>query len=225
MVTAPVVSVSAKRRWLPTRNTAAVAAESAREARIPVVYLREASQGNSFALNRGLAHTTTDIIALTDDDVLPAPGWLNRIVAAFRDRDVTFVCGKVLPLWSTPPPPELLTPRGRDIWGPLAIVDYGDTPIEYVAPRFDQLLPIGANVAFYSLRDFSQNFAWGPDARPMLNLCGLLFLIGVGLVAGATRFESLNRWVASSRISGAGGYICFPMGVSPLPSFEWQPAQ
>ena len=129
-------------------NTAAVVAESAREGRIPVVYVRETSQGKSFALNRGLAHTTGDIVALTDDDVLPAAEWLNRIVARFRERDVTFVCGKVLPLWGTPPPPELLTTRGRDIWGPLAIVDFGDAPIEYTAPRFDQVLPIGANVAF-----------------------------------------------------------------------------
>ena len=33
------------------------------------------------------------------------------------------------------------------------------------------LLVIGANVAFYSLRDFSRNFVWDHNARPMLNLC------------------------------------------------------
>jgi hypothetical protein len=67
------------------------------------------------------------------------------------------------------------------------------------------LVVIGANVAFYSLRDFSQNFAWGLDARPMLNLCGLVFLLGLALVAGATLFESLNRWLA---LLCTGLYLC-----------------
>jgi hypothetical protein len=67
------------------------------------------------------------------------------------------------------------------------------------------LVVIGANVAFYSLRDFSRNFAWGRDARPMLNLCGILFALGLALVAAATRFEPLNRWLA---FLCAGLYLC-----------------
>lgn len=131
-----------------TDNTAAVVAEAAREARIPVSYLHEKCQGKSFALNRGLAETRGDVVALTDDDVLPANDWLNRIVAGFRERDVTFLFGKVLPLWGRKPPPELLTPPAQDIWGPLAIVDYGDVTAAYVAESTGQRLPIGANLAF-----------------------------------------------------------------------------
>lgn len=117
-------------------------------AKFPVVYLHEGRQGKSFALNRALAHCQSDIIVLTDDDVLPAANWLERIVAVFRERDVTFVFGKVLPRWGCVPPPELLTLRAQDIWGPLAIVDYGDQPVEYVASSTGQRLPIGANLAF-----------------------------------------------------------------------------
>jgi glycosyltransferase involved in cell wall biosynthesis len=131
-----------------TDNTRLVVDEAARLSAVPVVYLRETQQGKSFALNRGLAHANGDIIALTDDDVLPAREWLSRIVAAFRERDVTFVFGKVLPRWGCVPPPELLTTRAQDIWGPLAIIDYGDEPVEYVADSFAQRLPIGANLAF-----------------------------------------------------------------------------
>jgi glucosyl-dolichyl phosphate glucuronosyltransferase len=80
--------------------------------------------------------------------VWPDPDWLVRIVADFRARDVTFVFGKVLPRWGGHPPPEILTPRADCIWGPLAIVDYGDHAVEYVADRADQRLPIGANLAF-----------------------------------------------------------------------------
>jgi len=130
-----------------TDDTAAVVASAARDARFPMVYLREHRQGKSFALNLGLSHARGDVLALTDDDVLPDAEWVNRIVAAFRARDVTFVFGRVLPRWGRVPPPELLTPRAQDIWGPLAIVDYGEEPIAYVSERIDQRLPIGANLA------------------------------------------------------------------------------
>ena len=110
--------------------------------------MRETSQGKSFALNRGLEAARGDIIALTDDDVWPDVNWLTRIVADFRERDVTFVFGKVLPRWGQLPPPQLLTPPAQDIWGPLAIVDYGDAPVDYVAGSTGQRLPIGANLAF-----------------------------------------------------------------------------
>ena len=113
-----------------------------------IIGLRESAQGKSLALNRGLERASGDIIALTDDDVWPDVQWLHRIVSRFRERDVTFVFGKVLPRWGTTPPPDLLTTSAQDIWGPLALVDYGDEATEYVADKTGQRLPIGANLAF-----------------------------------------------------------------------------
>ena len=129
-------------------NTSLVVAEAARSFRVPVIALRESRQGKSFALNRGLQAASGDVVALTDDDVWPDCQWLNRIVSAFRQRDITFVFGKVLPRWGGLPPPELLIPKAQEIWGPLAIVDYGDEPIEYLEETTTgQRLPIGANLA------------------------------------------------------------------------------
>lgn len=131
-----------------TDNTQLVVAEAAeRSGTVDVRYLSEMQQGKSFALNTGLAHARGDIVALTDDDVLASPDWLERIVDDFRTHDVTFVFGKVLPRWTTAPAPELLTQRAQDIWGPLAIVDYGDAAAEYVPDNTGQRLPIGANLA------------------------------------------------------------------------------
>jgi glucosyl-dolichyl phosphate glucuronosyltransferase len=114
----------------------------------PIRYLIERQQGKGFALNSGLAIAHGDVIALTDDDVLPAKDWLVRLCANFRSSDVVFVFGKVLPRWEVPPPPELLTLRARDIWGPLALVDYGDRPVRYDSESFGrQRLPVGANLA------------------------------------------------------------------------------
>jgi glycosyltransferase involved in cell wall biosynthesis len=129
-------------------STPIVIAEATCHPGIPVIAVHESSQGKSFALNRGLETARGDIVALTDDDVWPHPEWLNRIVSDFRERDVTFVFGKVLPRWGCLPPPEMLTPPAQDIWGPLAIVDYGDRPIDYISESVGQRLPIGANLAF-----------------------------------------------------------------------------
>lgn len=131
-----------------TDVTARVVAEAARMGTRPVIYLHEPRQGKSFALNTALDHATGDVVALTDDDVVPGVDWATRIVERFRQERVSFVFGKALPRWAIVPPPELLTVRGRDIWGPLGLVDYGDVPAIYVPERTDQSLPIGANVAF-----------------------------------------------------------------------------
>jgi glycosyltransferase involved in cell wall biosynthesis len=131
-----------------TDATPQIIAAAAAASPFRVVGLHEQAQGKSFALNRGLEMARGDIIALTDDDVWPEQDWLQRIVATFRERNVIFVFGKVLPRWGVTPPADLLTTSAQDIWGPLALVDYGDEPVEYSADRTGQRLPIGANLAF-----------------------------------------------------------------------------
>jgi glycosyltransferase involved in cell wall biosynthesis len=116
---------------------------------VPVRYALEPRQGKSFALNHGLRVSSGDVLALTDDDVLVDAAWIERLVEAFEAHDIAFAGGKVLPRWGTLPPPELLTRRGRDVWGPLALVDYGDDPLAYDEETFAwRQLPIGANLAF-----------------------------------------------------------------------------
>ena len=129
-------------------STPDVIAEAAKSSPFRIVGLKETAQGKSFALNRGLEAARGDVIALTDDDVWPDPQWLRRIVDKFRESDVTFVFGKVLPRWGAVPPADLLTSAAQTIWGPLALVDYGDEPAEYTPERTGQRLPIGANLAF-----------------------------------------------------------------------------
>jgi glucosyl-dolichyl phosphate glucuronosyltransferase len=128
-----------------------------------VVYEFEPRQGKSIALNRGLARARGDVIALTDDDVLPESDWLERIVAAFRAQELSFVFGKVLPRWGARPPSALMTKRGEEIWGPLALVDYGDAPVPYSADTFEtERFPIGANLAI-SRRALEVVGGWRPD--------------------------------------------------------------
>jgi glycosyltransferase involved in cell wall biosynthesis len=114
----------------------------------PVRYVFERAQGKSFALNTGLRSAAGEVLALTDDDVIPSCDWLVKIAEAFRTGELVFAFGKVLPRWAVAPPPELVTPRARDIWGPLALVDYGDQRVRYDDASFRKnRLPIGANLA------------------------------------------------------------------------------
>ena len=131
-----------------TDETGRVVEQAAARASMPVRYAFEERQGKSFALNRGLHMAIGDVIAHTDDDVWPEPEWLDRIVDAFREHDITFAFGKVLPRWGQQPPPELLTPRAHEIWGPLAILDYGDEVLPYRPDDTTLRLPVGANLAF-----------------------------------------------------------------------------
>jgi glucosyl-dolichyl phosphate glucuronosyltransferase len=131
-----------------TDETRAVVEHAAATSSMAVRYAFEPRQGKSFALNRGLQMAQGEVIAHTDDDVWPETRWLDRIVDAFRAHEITFAFGKVLPRWSQQPPAELLMPRAHEIWGPLAILDYGDDTVDYAPDEVGQRLPVGANLAF-----------------------------------------------------------------------------
>jgi len=128
-------------------DTRDVIREAARQSRLPIRYAFEPRQGKGFALNTGLPLAGGEILALTDDDVCPEPDWLERIVDAFRRHDPVFIGGKVLPVWAAPPSKGLLTRRAQVIWGPLALIDYGEEPIDYTEGDPVGRRPIGANMA------------------------------------------------------------------------------
>jgi hypothetical protein len=67
------------------------------------------------------------------------------------------------------------------------------------------LVVIGANVAFYSLFDFGQNFAWEADARTVLALCHTMFPAGLVLVVFAALPDRSNARIA---LLAAGTYLC-----------------
>ncbi|MER3428824.1 MAG: hypothetical protein C4334_12155 [Pyrinomonas sp.] len=90
-----------------------------------VRYLFEERQGKSYALNRGLEAVRGEIYTIADDDFILPNDWLRKIFEAFRAHpEVSFVSGKVLPLWEATPP-AWLTPRH---WSAIAMADYGDEP-------------------------------------------------------------------------------------------------
>ena len=111
---------------------------------VPLVYLFEPKQGKSNALNTGLAVTDATIIVFTDDDVRVTPDWLDASCRALlEDSAIDYTGGPVLPIWERPSPRWLDMTRS-DLWGTLAILDYGPTSFVFEDRR---RVPLGANMA------------------------------------------------------------------------------
>ncbi len=78
--------------------------------------LAEPRPGKSHALNTGVAAASGELVVFTDDDVLPAAGWLAAFHRAARHHpDVVAFAGQVRPEWQAPPPRwlEALADMGR----------------------------------------------------------------------------------------------------------------
>ncbi len=62
-------------------------------------YVRELVPGLDHARNRGIAESTGEIVAFTDDDVVVDPGWVGALAHTFAaDRNIALVTGLAEPL-------------------------------------------------------------------------------------------------------------------------------
>jgi GT2 family glycosyltransferase len=109
-------------------------------------YIREACPGASRARNRGARESKSDILAFVDGDAVPESGWLEPLLAEFKDPAVALAAGRVLP----PEADRNLIPTYA--W--FGIVDHGQErrifdrsiPYWYELTNFDCVL-LGANMA------------------------------------------------------------------------------
>jgi glycosyltransferase involved in cell wall biosynthesis len=124
-------------------ETRAVVERAAAASPVPLRYLFEPRGGVSAARNTGIAASAGDLIAFTDDDVRVEPGWLAALHrAAIAHPTDVFFGGPVLPRWGAPRPAWLPPgPTRGEIWGPIALLDYGDQARPLINP-------LGANMAF-----------------------------------------------------------------------------
>lgn len=76
-------------------------------------YAVEPRPGIRFARNRALAVAGGDVIAFTDDDCEPHPGWLSAVAAEFAaDSELGCCTGPILPSELETPSQELIERRG-----------------------------------------------------------------------------------------------------------------
>jgi glycosyltransferase involved in cell wall biosynthesis len=140
-----------------TDDTRAVVERAAIALDAPVRRVFEPTQGLCHARNRGIRESRGDIVAFLDDDVVVAPDWLARVVAAFRDHDATYVGGRVVVT------DEVSRPAWWDARyeGALGACDHGDRPIVAAADRVGGI-GIGANMSIHR-RAFETYGTFRPD--------------------------------------------------------------
>ncbi|MEP0911472.1 glycosyltransferase [Leptolyngbya sp. GB1-A1] len=62
-----------------------------------VKLVQEPRQGLAYARNAGIVASSGTIVAMTDDDVIAPPNWIEQLVAPFTRSDIMAVTGNVLP--------------------------------------------------------------------------------------------------------------------------------
>jgi glycosyltransferase involved in cell wall biosynthesis len=125
-------------------DTRAVVARAAATTGAPAIhYVLVAAPGKSQAINAALRHARGDLLAFTDDDVLPEPQWIERLAAAITETDADFAAGRILPRWESSPPAWM----SSALYGVLAVPDNGEVRLRIGRGAREDLIPIGANMA------------------------------------------------------------------------------
>jgi GT2 family glycosyltransferase len=112
---------------------------------LPLRYLDEPVPGKSNAMNTGIAAANATVLACTDDDVRVSPRWLETACGPLLDGNSPYAYsgGPVRPIWSGPCP-DWFPRTPSNLWGTIAILDYGPETF-----AFEDLhkVPLGANFA------------------------------------------------------------------------------
>lgn len=110
---------------------------------VSVRYVRESHQGLSRARNTAVRSARGDIVAFTDDDVVPEPDWLTRLAEPFRTHECIGVGGRIRRDWEDQPPDWWL-----ELEDELLAAIVGFDPGGAARPL--ERPPYGANMAFRS---------------------------------------------------------------------------
>ncbi len=125
-------------------HTSAAVERFAQQRQMRLRYVFEPTQGLSHARNRGIREARGELLAFTDDDVIPDSGWVEALWQAADRFQADAVGGRILPLWAKQPPAWL---EGQQrMLEALALLDCGPEP------RMDGIHTAyriyGANMAF-----------------------------------------------------------------------------
>ena len=109
-------------------------------------YLYEGRVGKPWALNAALRQARGQLVAFTDDDALPAPGWLSALWVCAQEEAADGIGGRILPKWAGERPGWMTdTVAPAFIFGALGCVDHG--PQRLLSTRERPHYWVGASLA------------------------------------------------------------------------------
>lgn len=120
-------------------------------------YCREATQGVSYARNKGVRMASGNVIVFLDDEAFPGPDYLATIDMTMREHpEIDCFGGKVTPFFETGEAPSWFCKQSY-YW--LSSLDLGDKLGRFRKHSF----PVGANMGirskvFTTCRGFNSNF-------------------------------------------------------------------
>jgi len=127
---------------------------------VPVHYVYEPRQGVSHARNAGIDQAKGDVVAFTDDDMLPAPDWVAAVHRAVPRWEADVVGGRILPRWASAVPRWL--EASAEAIERLALMSHN--AVARIAPTIDMPAVWGGNMAVRrEVFDSGHRFdpAWG----------------------------------------------------------------
>jgi GT2 family glycosyltransferase len=105
-----------------------------------------------------LARARGDLLVLTDDDVMPATGWLAAFTAALQQTGADYAVGRIHPLWEAQPPAWM----SPELYGVLAVPVGGSRRLTISNGVNDHVMPLGANMAVRR-HVLTRIGGWNPD--------------------------------------------------------------
>lgn len=110
-------------------NTAELVKQKQAELPIRIRYVLEERPGLHQGRNRGAIEAQGKYLAYLDDDMLLAPTWLQGVIM-LEEGKADAVVGRMVPRWESPPPEWLTRMCVSGVFGLLALLDLGETPVE-----------------------------------------------------------------------------------------------
>lgn len=126
---------------------------------LTVQYAFEPRQGQSFARNLGIEVADGAVILFTDDDILPNPDWVPRMLSSIATGDLDGAGGRVLPRWEAEVPRWLSSRPDLRTW--LALAEE-DQACMLTYPLLVTRRIVGASMAFR--REVFEEFGGFPTA-------------------------------------------------------------
>lgn len=161
--------------------------ERAAAAGLPCELVYEPVPGLGRAHNRGLAELREDVVAVTDDDVVTGPSWLEAIATGFaRDERIGVVTGRIQPMELETEAQRLIEryarfDKGASAWSASLAQPLADRLFPFAAGTFGS----GANMSFrrealVAIGGFDDALGAGTLARGGDDLAAFLDVIQAG---------------------------------------------